>query len=212
MKLPLERMYIAPHAKSFTVKDPDDLDAATLFAESGMNLHPWGLWHVDGTPEAGTEEIVAALNALRSRYDYVVTTGGIGPTQVAKRLPAREVPGGGKAPQDLSLRAHLHQAVVVAVGDQDGSREHARVRPGRQRAGVRCGPAAANARRLGGLLLRAVREHALPGGVADPRPVLAIVVGDSHGDTDGEQEQHRQRDRAAAPDRVPAGGTALRQR
>src|SRR5436309_6052806 len=25
-------------------------------------------------------EIVAALNALRSRYDYVVTTGGIGPT------------------------------------------------------------------------------------------------------------------------------------
>ena len=26
------------------------------------------------------EEIVAALNALRARYDYVVTTGGIGPT------------------------------------------------------------------------------------------------------------------------------------
>ena len=37
-------------------KFPDDLDAATLFAESGMNLHPWGLWHVDGTPEDGTEE------------------------------------------------------------------------------------------------------------------------------------------------------------
>src|SRR5579859_2560272 len=26
------------------------------------------------------EEIVDALNALRSRYDYVITTGGIGPT------------------------------------------------------------------------------------------------------------------------------------
>jgi molybdenum cofactor synthesis domain-containing protein len=26
------------------------------------------------------EEIVAALNALRTRYDYVITTGGIGPT------------------------------------------------------------------------------------------------------------------------------------
>jgi len=24
---------------------PDDLDAATLFAESGMDLHPWTLWH-----------------------------------------------------------------------------------------------------------------------------------------------------------------------
>ena len=34
-------------------KFPDDLDAATLFAESGMNLHPWGLWHKDGTPEDG---------------------------------------------------------------------------------------------------------------------------------------------------------------
>src|ERR1700681_2375644 len=38
--------------------NPDDLDAATLFAESGMDLHPWGLWHRDGTPEAGREEIV----------------------------------------------------------------------------------------------------------------------------------------------------------
>jgi tetratricopeptide (TPR) repeat protein len=46
---------------------PDDLDAATLFAESGMNLHPWGLWHPDGTPEAGTDEIVATLEAVLKR-------------------------------------------------------------------------------------------------------------------------------------------------
>jgi tetratricopeptide (TPR) repeat protein len=46
---------------------PDDLDAATLFAESGMNLHPWGLWHVDGTPEEGTEEIVATLESVLKR-------------------------------------------------------------------------------------------------------------------------------------------------
>lgn len=32
-KLPLERMYIAPHARSFTVKDPDDLDAVRAFEE-----------------------------------------------------------------------------------------------------------------------------------------------------------------------------------
>jgi tetratricopeptide (TPR) repeat protein len=48
-------------------KYPDDLDAATLFAESGMNLHPWGLWHVDGTPEAGTVEIVATLESVIRR-------------------------------------------------------------------------------------------------------------------------------------------------
>src|ERR1700730_16952084 len=46
---------------------PDDLDAATLFAESGMNLHPWGLWHQDGTPEAGTEEIVGTLESVLKR-------------------------------------------------------------------------------------------------------------------------------------------------
>ena len=46
---------------------PDDLDAATLFAEAGMNLHPWGLWHPDGTPEAGTEEIVTTLESVIRR-------------------------------------------------------------------------------------------------------------------------------------------------
>ena len=46
---------------------PDDLDAATLFAESGMGLHPWGLWHVDGSPEDGTEEIVSTLESVMKR-------------------------------------------------------------------------------------------------------------------------------------------------
>ena len=46
---------------------PDDLDAATLFAEAGMDLHPWGLWHPDGTPEAGTEDIIASLESVIKR-------------------------------------------------------------------------------------------------------------------------------------------------
>jgi tetratricopeptide (TPR) repeat protein len=46
---------------------PDDLDAATLFAEAGMNLHPWGLWRPDGTPEQGTDEIVATLESVIRR-------------------------------------------------------------------------------------------------------------------------------------------------
>jgi tetratricopeptide (TPR) repeat protein len=48
-------------------KFPDDLDAATLFAEAGMNLRPWGLWHVDGTPETGTDEIVSTLESVMKR-------------------------------------------------------------------------------------------------------------------------------------------------
>jgi tetratricopeptide (TPR) repeat protein len=46
---------------------PDDLDAATLFAESGMNLRPWKLWRADGTAEVGTEEIVAVLESVMKR-------------------------------------------------------------------------------------------------------------------------------------------------
>ena len=38
---------------------PDDLDAATLYAESLMNLRAWKLWSLDGKPAEGTEEIVA---------------------------------------------------------------------------------------------------------------------------------------------------------
>ena len=53
--------------RQVSVQFPDDLDAATLFAESGMNLHPWGLWHQDGTPEAGTDEIVATLESVMKR-------------------------------------------------------------------------------------------------------------------------------------------------
>ncbi len=46
---------------------PDDLDAATLFAESMMNLNPWKLWTKDGKPNEGTEEIVATLESVLKR-------------------------------------------------------------------------------------------------------------------------------------------------
>src|SRR5207253_2440149 len=48
-------------------KFPDDLEAATLFAESGMDLHPWGLWQKDGTPLEGTNEIIATLESVIKR-------------------------------------------------------------------------------------------------------------------------------------------------
>jgi hypothetical protein len=46
---------------------PDDLDAATLYAESLMNLNPWRLWTADGKPAAGTDEIVATLESVLRR-------------------------------------------------------------------------------------------------------------------------------------------------
>ena len=61
-----ERAYsdaMAALAKKF----PDDLDVATLYAESLMNLRPWRLYTKDGTPEPGTNNIVAALESVMKR-------------------------------------------------------------------------------------------------------------------------------------------------
>src|SRR5262249_39734389 len=48
-------------------KYPDDLDAATLYAESAMNLKPWKLWSPTGKSAEGTEEILAVLESVLRR-------------------------------------------------------------------------------------------------------------------------------------------------
>lgn len=46
---------------------PDDLEAATFFADAMMNLRPWNLWAPDGTPHPGTEELVQTLERVLAR-------------------------------------------------------------------------------------------------------------------------------------------------
>jgi len=46
---------------------PDDLDAATLYAESLMDLHPWQLWSLSGAPTEGTLDIVRVLESVLAR-------------------------------------------------------------------------------------------------------------------------------------------------
>lgn len=46
---------------------PDDMDAATLYAESLMNLNPWKLWDAEGNPAPGTLEIVQVLESVLRR-------------------------------------------------------------------------------------------------------------------------------------------------
>jgi tetratricopeptide (TPR) repeat protein len=106
-------------------KFPDDLDAATLFAESGMNLHPWGLWHVDGTPEAGTEEIVATLesvirrdpNHLGAIHYYIHATE-------ASANPERALAGANRlaamAPAAGHI-VHMPAHVYIRTGDYDAA-------------------------------------------------------------------------------------------
>ena len=53
--------------RDLAAKYPDDLDAATLYAESMMNLRPWQLWSLDGKPAEGTLEILAVLEGVLKR-------------------------------------------------------------------------------------------------------------------------------------------------
>jgi tetratricopeptide (TPR) repeat protein len=46
---------------------PDDLDIATLYVESMMDLRPWGYWMRDGQPHAGTAAIVALAEDVMRR-------------------------------------------------------------------------------------------------------------------------------------------------
>jgi tetratricopeptide (TPR) repeat protein len=46
---------------------PDDLDAATLFAESLMDLRPWNYWTRDGKPYPETKEAVAVIQPVFER-------------------------------------------------------------------------------------------------------------------------------------------------
>ncbi len=48
-------------------KYPDDLDAATLFVESILDLNPWNQWSPEGKPLEGTMEAVRRLEAILKR-------------------------------------------------------------------------------------------------------------------------------------------------
>jgi tetratricopeptide (TPR) repeat protein len=46
---------------------PDDLDAATLYAEASMDLRPWGYWSRDGQPYEGVAEVVDVVEKVIAR-------------------------------------------------------------------------------------------------------------------------------------------------
>src|SRR5437868_13518797 len=104
-------------------KYPDDLDAATLFAESGMNLHPWGLWHHDGSPEAGTEEVVSTLESvIRRDPNHMGAVHYYIHAVEASASPERALAGANRlaamAPAAGHL-AHMPAHVSIRTGDYD---------------------------------------------------------------------------------------------
>ena len=94
---------------------PNDLDAATLYAESLMDLRPWNYWRPDGTPYPGTNEIVRQLQRVISRnpnhpgacHYYIHAVEAVNPQAAvpcAERL-ARLMPGEGHM---VHMPAHIY--------------------------------------------------------------------------------------------------------
>ena len=84
----------------------DDLDAATLYAESLMDLRPWNYWQPDGTPYPSANEIVRQLERVISRnpnhpgacHYYIHAVEAVNPEAAVRRaapdgrLSARVLP------------------------------------------------------------------------------------------------------------------------
>ena len=94
---------------------PDDLDAATLYAESLMDLRPWNYWRPDGTPYEGTTEIVRQLRRVIAAnpnhpgacHYYIHAVEAVDPKAAvpcAERL-ARLMPGEGHM---VHMPAHIY--------------------------------------------------------------------------------------------------------
>jgi tetratricopeptide (TPR) repeat protein len=59
----LDRAY-ADAMREVARQFPNDLEAATFFADAMMNRRPWNLWTPDGQPQPGTDEIVQTLERV----------------------------------------------------------------------------------------------------------------------------------------------------
>jgi pimeloyl-ACP methyl ester carboxylesterase len=100
---------------------PDDLDAATLFADSMMNVRPWQLWTKDGKPEEGTEEIVATLEEVLKRApDHAGANHLYIHAVEASRHPERALPSAARL-EKLAPKAghlvHMPAHVYIRTGD-----------------------------------------------------------------------------------------------
>ncbi len=70
-RAPLDAAY-AEAMRGVAAKYPDDLEAATLFAQSLMDTAPWNYWDKNGEPRAFTNDVVKALESvLAKKSDHV---------------------------------------------------------------------------------------------------------------------------------------------
>lgn len=113
-----DRAY-ADAMRKLSQKYPDDLDAATLFVESMMDVRPWDYWTRDGRAQPGTDEIVSTLDRVIARNPHHpgalhLTIHVWEPTDTPERAEAAAdrlltlVPGAGHL---VHMPGHIYQRV-----------------------------------------------------------------------------------------------------
>jgi tetratricopeptide (TPR) repeat protein len=117
--------------KQVVERYPDDLEAATLYAESLMDLSPWYYWNKDGSPRPQTEELLGQLERVMAadpehpgaNHFYIHAVEAVDPERAvaaAERL-AGLMPGAGHL-------VHMPGHIYVRVGrylDAIKANEHA---------------------------------------------------------------------------------------
>jgi tetratricopeptide (TPR) repeat protein len=104
---------------------PDDLDAATLYAESMMNLRPWALWSADGEPAEGTIEILEVLErVLRRNPNHPGANHYYIHSVEASKNPERALPSAmrlGSLMPGAGHIVHMPSHIFLRVGDHEQS-------------------------------------------------------------------------------------------
>jgi tetratricopeptide (TPR) repeat protein len=115
---PLDEAY-ATAMSALVQKLPNDLDAATLHAESLMNLQPWDYWDGEGNPKGNTAQVVTQLESVIERnadhagalhlYVHAVEASNQPERGVAAADRLRElIPGSGHL---VHMPAHIYARV-----------------------------------------------------------------------------------------------------
>ncbi|HSJ65208.1 MAG TPA: tetratricopeptide repeat protein [Gemmatimonadaceae bacterium] len=129
-RAPLDSAYARAMA-TLAERYPDDLEIASLYAESLMDLRPWQYWTADGKPQPGMDRAIASLERVTARnpnhpgacHFYIHAVEEVYPKRAvpcAERL-ALQMPGAGHL-------VHMPGHIYIRVGrylDAIKANEHA---------------------------------------------------------------------------------------
>jgi tetratricopeptide (TPR) repeat protein len=117
-RAPLDQAY-ADAMRALWKANPNNPDAACLFAEAAMDLHPWNYW-ADGKPQPWTDEIVSALEtALRLAPQHPGANHFYIHVIEASATPGRALAAAdhlGKLVPDSSHMVHMPSHIYARVG------------------------------------------------------------------------------------------------